>query len=395
MTTDLEAKLDALDGASIVRPNADPQAAAMTALLVADWLGQRDVRDKLAAAGVSRDAVEELRGLSRLVLAAMSRLGGDYLSDAKPVPGEILEKGYGLRTQLLAKLEEGVHDDAIVVAWLEALKLGSGVVDLVYDLRTLAELHREHEAPLSKKNLTSGGLLASARSIADNIEYALREGEGADGARHRNAIARAWTLFAPGYERAASAARKITREAGAERKFPPLGLVASYRRGRRRAVSLVPMAPPPSAPQPPRDVVKVVRSDPPPAPSSSSKLLASLASGERKSGPESRLQVRYAVELEMGFESDSNFWVGFTENISASGVFVATYAGRPIGSRLTMTLNLPDGEAVVTEGVVRWTRAASTDGWPGMGVQFDAIKPEDEAKIRKFLSVREPLFYDV
>jgi hypothetical protein len=29
-----------------------------------------------------------------------------------------------------------------------------------------------------------------------------------------------------------------------------------------------------------------------------------------------------------------------------------------------------------------------------MGVQFEALSPEDEAKIRKFLSVREPLFYD-
>ncbi len=397
MTTDLEAKLDALDGASIVRPNADPHAAAVTALLVADWLAQRDVRERLAAAGVSREAVEELRGLSRHVLAAMSRLGSEYLNDAKPVPGEILERGYGLRTQMLAKLEEGVHDDAIVVAWIEALKLGSGVVDLVYDLRTLAELHREHEAPLSKKNLTSGGLLATARSTADNIEYALREGEGADAARARNAIARAWTLFAPGYERAAAAARKITRDSGAEKKFPPLGLVASYRRGRRRAVSLVPVAPPRSIPQPASsEVVKVIRSDPPPpSPSSSSKLLSALAGPERKSGPESRLQVRYAVELEMGFESDSNFWVGFTENLSASGVFVATYAGRPIGSRLTLTLNLPDGQPIVTDGVVRWTRAASTDGWPGMGVEFDGIKPEDEAKIRAFLSVREPLFYDV
>jgi hypothetical protein len=30
-----------------------------------------------------------------------------------------------------------------------------------------------------------------------------------------------------------------------------------------------------------------------------------------------------------------------------------------------------------------------------MGVQFEGVSAEDEAKIRKFLSVREPLFYDV
>jgi uncharacterized protein (TIGR02266 family) len=398
VSNDIETRLHALDDASIVRPNADPHAAAVTALLVSDWLAQRDVREKIASAAITKDAVEDLRALSRIILGAMSRLGGEYLPDAKSVPGEIIERGYAIRTQMLAKLEEGMHDDAGVVAWLEALKLGTGVVDLVYDLRTLADLHRDHVEPLSKKSLTSAGLVGSARSNADAVEFALREGEGPDASKHRNAVARAWTLFAPLYERAANAGRSITREAGAERKFPPLGLVASYRRGRRRAVSLVPMAPPPSTQQQakPAEVVKVVRSDPPPAPPSSGRLIeAALATGRRSGGPESRLQVRYAIEIEVGIESDSNFFVGFTENFSQSGVFVATYAARPLGSRLAITLNLPNGEVLQLNGTVRWQRAASTDGWPGMGVQFEGVSAEDEAKIRKFLSVREPLFYDV
>jgi uncharacterized protein (TIGR02266 family) len=297
---------------------------------------------------------------------------------------------------MLAKLDEGMHEEAVVVAWIEALKLGSGVVDLVYDLRTLADLHHEHTGPLAKRSLTSAGLVSSARSTADAVEYALREGEGVEAARQRNAIARAWTLFAPGYERAAATGRRLTREAGAEKKFPPLGLVASYKRGRRRAVSLVPVAPKPS---PAGDAPNVIRSDPPPgvppAPASSSKILSALTGGDRKSGPESRLQVRHAVELEMGFASDSNFYVGFTENLSVSGVFVATYAAKPIGSRIGVSLTLPSGETIKTNGVVRWQRAPSEAGWPGMGVQFDGISPEDEAKIRTFLSLREPLFYDV
>lgn len=397
VSTHIETRLAALDDGSVVRPNADPHAAAVTALLVSDWLAQRDLRDKLASAGITKESVEDLRALSRIIIAAMGRLGGEYLPDAKSVPGEILERGYGVRTQLLTKLDEGMHDDAGVIAWLEALKLGTGVVDLVYDLRTLADLHRDNVEPLSKRNLTSANLVATARSTADAVEFALREGEGADLAKQRNVIARAWTLFVPAYERAANAGRTLTREAGAERKFPPLGLVASYRRGRRRAVSLVPMAPPVSTnrPEKPAEVVKVVRSDPPPAPPSSGRLIdAALASG-RRSGPESRLQVRYALEMEIGLESDSNFWVGFTENISLSGVFVATYMAKPIGSKLAIALTLPPNEVIHIQGTVRWQRAASTDGWPGMGVQFENVSAEDEAKIRKFLSLREPLFYDV
>jgi hypothetical protein len=37
---ELGPKLDAITEDAIVRPNADPHGAAMTALLVADWLGQ-------------------------------------------------------------------------------------------------------------------------------------------------------------------------------------------------------------------------------------------------------------------------------------------------------------------------------------------------------------------
>jgi hypothetical protein len=29
-----------------------------------------------------------------------------------------------------------------------------------------------------------------------------------------------------------------------------------------------------------------------------------------------------------------------------------------------------------------------------MGVQFEGLSPADEAKVRKFLSLREPMFYD-
>jgi uncharacterized protein (TIGR02266 family) len=401
---DLKARLDAIEDGAVVRPNADPHAAAVTARLVSDWLLQPEIAEKLS---MPRERVKELRALARAILDAMTALGGEYLDDGKPVPGEVVQRGYALRAQMLERLEQGLPHEKEVIAWLEAIKLGQGVVDLVYDLRTLADLHREHEAPLSSKGAAAaqGGAqanldraVASARSAADSIEYALRAGERPEHAKLRMTIARAWTLFAPGYDAAARAGRAL--EGGHERKFPPLGLIASYRRGRRRAVSLVPVAPPPppSNAEPAR-FVKVIEvgDDQPPVPSAKSGVLAAPFTGERKSGgPDSRRQPRHVIEIEIGFASETNFYVGFTENLSVSGVFIATYAAKPIGAKIEVVLTLPGGTSELRmKGVVRWQRAASTDGWPGMGVQFADVPPDAEAQIRKFLSMREPLFYDV
>ena len=68
----------------------------------------------------------------------------------------------------------------------------------------------------------------------------------------------------------------------------------------------------------------------------------------------------------------------------------------PIGTKMMVKLELPTGGAFEIPGVVRWIRTASAadDAWPGMGIQFDALTPEQEAKIREFLKFREPLFFD-
>jgi uncharacterized protein (TIGR02266 family) len=117
-------------------------------------------------------------------------------------------------------------------------------------------------------------------------------------------------------------------------------------------------------------------------------------SGDRTSAPDGRRASRHTVEIEVGIMSDSNFYVGFTENLSATGVFVATYTRKPIGSKIEVAMTFADGDEVRVEGVVRWIRESSTDGWPGMGVQFDELTPEVDAKLKSFLSLRDPLFYD-
>jgi len=428
--------LASVDDAHVVRPSADPHAAAATALLVADYLGQPELQAQLREAKLTSDAVTQLRDLARAIIAVVTRLGGDYLPDGQGIPGDLVSRGEAVRTSISSALDKALPDDPEVIMWLEAIRLGSGVVDLVYDLRTLGEICTRKVA---QGDLT-GGSARSAFAAADAVEFALRTGDTPEQVASRNTLARLWTLFVPAYERAAAAGRTLTRSAGKERQFPPLALVASHRRARRRPVSLVPAArrsappgpnrssrPPPSLgkpakpislPKPPSlpslpavprevemvemldadDVVDAAPSKAPSAPPPHEHPAHShphpATPQERQSWSDTRTAHRQILEIEVGVSSQSNFYVGFTENLSASGVFVATYAAKPIGAQVTVALGFPSGDKLQLTGVVRWLREATTDGWPGMGVQFEGLTPDDEAKIRKFLSLRDPLFYD-
>ncbi len=417
--------LASVDDAHIVRPSADPHAAAATALLVADYLGQPELSTQVRAAGLGADHVTLLHDLSRAIIAIVTKLGGDYLPDAQGIPGDLVARGEAVRTTITAALEKAMPDDPEVRMWLEAIRLGSGVVDLVYDLRTLGEICT-HKGAQSEATASAA---RAAFAAADAVEFALRTGDTAEQTASRNTIARLWTLFVPAYERAAVAGRTLTRSSGKERQFPPLALVASHRRARRRPVSLVPAARRSTAPgtgrssRPPPLHASVAKPLSLPKPASLPKLavmpVAALdvemvemadedviaaapskapsappTAAERQSWSDTRIAHRQAIEIEVGISSQSNFYVGFTENLSASGVFVATYVAKPIGARVDVVLGFPNGEQMKLTGLVRWLREASTDGWPGMGVQFETLAPDDEARIRKFLSLRDPLFYD-
>jgi uncharacterized protein (TIGR02266 family) len=92
--------------------------------------------------------------------------------------------------------------------------------------------------------------------------------------------------------------------------------------------------------------------------------------------------------------SDSNFYLGITENLSEGGVFIATYLLKPIGTDVRVQLELPTASIEVS-GVVRWLRTFDAgEDWPGMGVQFDRLDPKAEAQIREFIGYRDPLFFD-
>ena len=112
---------------------------------------------------------------------------------------------------------------------------------------------------------------------------------------------------------------------------------------------------------------------------------------------ERRHAIRTPVDAEVGFQSDTNFFMGFSEDISTGGLFIATFDTRPMGSVMNLNFTLPGGHLISVEGVVRWVREyndTSPDVSPGMGIQFESLRREDQTAIEHFIAERPAMFYD-
>ena len=106
---------------------------------------------------------------------------------------------------------------------------------------------------------------------------------------------------------------------------------------------------------------------------------------------------RFTVELEVSVSSENNLYAGLAENLSAGGVFIATHKPQRVGSRIELSLRMPDSEEEFPiVGEVRWVRVYNehSDTSPGFGVRFLSLPPGASAAIERFLAQREPLFFD-
>jgi uncharacterized protein (TIGR02266 family) len=110
-----------------------------------------------------------------------------------------------------------------------------------------------------------------------------------------------------------------------------------------------------------------------------------------------RNATRIVYEVAVSFRSDSNFYTGFTQDLSTGGLFIATYDVLPIGTPVEFELTVgPQVVKVPVRGVVRWTRDDDSGGAPvGMGVQFVDLHPKLRDRIEAFIERRgETVFYD-
>lgn len=112
-----------------------------------------------------------------------------------------------------------------------------------------------------------------------------------------------------------------------------------------------------------------------------------------------RSEPRCELEVEVGLETDHNFYTGLTQDISNGGLFVATSIMYRVGERLRVRFSLPGREQPITaEAEVRWVRdprAMKTDAPEGIGLRFVELPADAQTEIGHFLSRRDSLFYDV
>ncbi len=129
---------------------------------------------------------------------------------------------------------------------------------------------------------------------------------------------------------------------------------------------------------------------PPPLPAAVPPPLPHTRPEERRTAP------RAELVADVSLYSETNFWNGWSEDLSEGGLFVATYDLRPLGTQFDLRFELPTGHEVRTRGEVRWHRGAreGSDAQPGMGIRFLDLAPADLAVIRSFVKHRSPLFFD-
>ena len=116
-------------------------------------------------------------------------------------------------------------------------------------------------------------------------------------------------------------------------------------------------------------------------------------------GPESSRScgtILIAITRITGF-SESNFFSGFTQDISRGGVFVATGCPPEIGSEVDVAIQVDDGqEPVILKAEVVWIRVDEY-GPTGCGCRFVDCTEEMGQWLEGFLSKlgREPLLMEV
>ncbi len=110
-----------------------------------------------------------------------------------------------------------------------------------------------------------------------------------------------------------------------------------------------------------------------------------------------RSHARVALRANISLSSESNLFVGMTENISEGGVFVSTLSPPAVGAEVTLLLQLDEAEPICLSGEVRWHRTDDDGCATGCGVRFRDLEASAVAILERALQnlPKEPLLYDV
>ena len=118
-----------------------------------------------------------------------------------------------------------------------------------------------------------------------------------------------------------------------------------------------------------------------------------LASSEDKFN---QREQRMRLNAKVTIRSQTNFFMGFSENISEGGVFISTLSPPSIGEKIDVQMPVGDG-TVVVHGIVRWHRQQPDGSLSGCGVQFINLGQGHQQSIEDLIRIlrKEPLFVDL
>ena len=111
---------------------------------------------------------------------------------------------------------------------------------------------------------------------------------------------------------------------------------------------------------------------------------------------ERRTSMRMKLHAKVTVQSESNFFMGFSENISEGGIFVSSLSPPALGERVELSVAVEDSEPLVIVGVVRWHRQGPDGATAGCGVEFDNLTDAARRQVEALLIglEKEPLFYE-
>ncbi|HJN73230.1 MAG TPA: PilZ domain-containing protein [Myxococcota bacterium] len=112
---------------------------------------------------------------------------------------------------------------------------------------------------------------------------------------------------------------------------------------------------------------------------------------------EARATKRCTLQVRVSGVCENNFFMGFSENISEGGVFIATMCPPVVGEVIDLSVAVSFDQALLVKGEVRWHRTDEHGAPTGCGVKFFPLSPEQEALITDAMKAvgKAPLFYDV
>lgn len=384
----LHARLRALSPDEIAPPHVDPQIAARAALAVVDFArteGEARFAELAALDGFDLASLDEIDALAHALLGVVE------IFDAAPrspkpitVPQALEVESRARRGQLAALLSLSLPERPSVVGALRHLRLSYGPIDLALDLRALAA-HVDHYAiELRGSDEFDAELADATRRLARQLEEILYSADTPELREARGALHRAWTLFERSYREVAAIGRELF-DRDAEALFPPLEAIAEVTRTARRGSS---------SSRPAAQIVEEVLPSsrrlahaPPRRPSSRGMPAARPTAATRP----------LSLEVMLHATSESNLYLGFSQDVAEGGLFVATYETRPIGAPVELTILLDQGDPVTVSGHVQWARphGSGDDSLPcGLGVRLAEVSPKAASRLQSFAARRTPIFYD-